>query len=128
MVNEHRIQVTVAALAEDGLPIVSMIGAPIQKPCQPEVGPIPNTLKAVAGKNLEQASVFPTQKVRPKAQSCLGTKHSLWGIKPASGIVVREFAGHHQRAPRGYREPCSPVQLRSHTLVEQQLRTLAGRT
>ncbi len=103
MVNEHRIQITVAVLAEEGLPIVSMIGAHIEKPSEPEVGPIPNALKAVAGKNLVQASVFSTQEMRAKAQSGVWTKQSVWRIKPTSGIAMCEFPGHYQRAPGGHR-------------------------
>jgi hypothetical protein len=53
VVNKHRLQNAIAILLEDGLSIVGVPRAHVQKPGQPKVNSIPNASKTVTGQNLE---------------------------------------------------------------------------
>jgi hypothetical protein len=53
MINEHGLQKAIAVLFEDGLSIVGVPRAHIQKPGQPKVNSIPNASETVTGQNLE---------------------------------------------------------------------------
>jgi len=103
---------------EDSLPVVCMICANVDQPCEPECIPVADPTKTGTREDFQKLCVRAAKKLGAVTQPLSGSQVACWHLHPAARILVEKSIRDQQRLPFRNGQPTSAEQLASHALIE----------